>query len=208
MKIVVFDTETTGLLPKKKDATIDEYPYIVQLSFITFDLTENILTSIEVYDYYVNPPIPITNAFIHHITNEIAQQKGTTIRNALSVFQSVLHHSDICVAHNAQFDITVLDMEAKRNDMYFDYPDIVCTMKETIDYCNLRVPSKHGGGFFKKYPKLLELSEKLFQEIPKNLHNAKTDILVCLRCFMKWTHQVDIRRTDRHFRRLYRENCL
>ena len=43
MKIVVFDTETSGL-PKEKNASIyetDKWPYILQLSFIIYDIERN-----------------------------------------------------------------------------------------------------------------------------------------------------------------------
>ena len=34
---LVFDTETSGLWPRDSKMTVDDYPYIVQLSFILYD---------------------------------------------------------------------------------------------------------------------------------------------------------------------------
>ena len=50
MKILIFDTETTGLSKSKKitPATIHLWPYIVQFSYIIFDDTTN--TIIKIYD--------------------------------------------------------------------------------------------------------------------------------------------------------------
>lgn len=210
MKVLVFDTETTGLLPKK-NAPEEDYPYIVQMSWMTFEIHPDPtqLFNIQLEDYYVNPPIPITNAFIHGVTNEIAEAKGTPLTDVLNHFKKDLEHCEVCVAHNAQFDINVLEMELKRNDIVIMFPTIVCTMQETIEYCAIQIPSKFKKGeFYMKFPKLLELHEKLFKESPQNIHNSKVDVLACARCFIQWRWSVDVRKVDRHYRRLYRENCL
>ena len=41
MKVLIFDVETTGLLPKIinfKD--VDKYPYVIQLSYLLFDVNK------------------------------------------------------------------------------------------------------------------------------------------------------------------------
>jgi hypothetical protein len=50
MIILVFDTETTGL-PTERNASIfenDKWPYIVQLSYIVYDCSKNLV--IELFD--------------------------------------------------------------------------------------------------------------------------------------------------------------
>ena len=50
MKILIFDVETTGLLPKIINMeNISEYPYIIQLSYILFDTEGN-----NIEDYFDN----------------------------------------------------------------------------------------------------------------------------------------------------------
>ena len=52
MKILIFDVETTGLLPKIiKNEDIDKYPYIIQLSYILFDKDRNKIE--EKFDNYI-----------------------------------------------------------------------------------------------------------------------------------------------------------
>ena len=45
MKILVFDTETTGLMPKHKFGTpfpqMEEYPHIMQFSWIVYNISSN-----------------------------------------------------------------------------------------------------------------------------------------------------------------------
>ena len=45
MRVLVFDTETTGLLPPKNEA-LSKYPFIVQLSWIVYDFGTNKIVSI------------------------------------------------------------------------------------------------------------------------------------------------------------------
>ena len=53
MRVLVFDTETTGLLPPKNEA-LSKYPFIVQLSWIVYDFGTNKIVSIE--DHIVKLP--------------------------------------------------------------------------------------------------------------------------------------------------------
>jgi hypothetical protein len=69
--------------------------------------------------------------------------------------------------------------------------NIYCTLKESIRFCNIQLIDKNGKSFL-KYPKLVELHEKLFNITPSNLHNSFNDILVTLRCFMKLKHNIDL----------------
>jgi hypothetical protein len=64
-------------------------------------------------------------------------------------------------------------------------------MQESIEYCQIKKVDKFGSEYL-KFPSLSELHEKLFKNIPKNLHNSFVDILVTLRCFMKLKCDTDL----------------
>ena len=64
-------------------------------------------------------------------------------------------------------------------------------MKNSVDICKIEKVGKDGDKYF-KYPSLTELHDKLFQKTPKNVHNSMVDILVCLRCYCKLEHNMDI----------------
>lgn len=56
-----------------------------------------------------------------------------------------------------------------------------------------------------KYPKLIELHHHLFPEDKYNLnddllHNALYDVLLCIRCFFKIQHNIDIKNITKRFR--------
>ena len=180
MKFLVFDVETTGL-PKRRKADVtelDNWPYIVQMSWVTYDALDMNIT--EIHDYIVKLPddmsIPQESTNVHGITNEIMREKGEDIHIVLKKFERCMRESDLIVAHNISFDKTVIGAESIRNFEYniFDTyrGDEYCTMKKSRMICN-------GWG------KLVVLHKKLFGTEPGNLHNSLNDVYVCFRCFLK-----------------------
>ena len=78
MKILVFDTETTGL-PTERNASIlstYKWPYIVQLSYLLYDTEQQMV--LDYVDKIIKLPqnirIPKEAENIHKITNEIYQE--------------------------------------------------------------------------------------------------------------------------------------
>lgn len=213
MKILVFDTETTGL-PKTKfisPSTLDQWPYIVQFSFIIYDSSLNDI--VESKDDIIKLPenvlIPEESTKIHNITNELSLKSGLQINEILNVFFDHLRNVDRLVGHNIEFDLNMIKVEISRiinenqvtpeqlklykYNLHFlnNYKNISCTLKDSIKFCNIQAINKSGKPYL-KYPKLIELHDKLFNETPKNLHNSFNDILVTLRCFMKLKHGIDL----------------
>ena len=213
MKILVFDTETTGL-PKTKfisPSTLDQWPYIVQFSFIIYDSSLNDI--VESKDDIIKLPenvlIPEESTKIHNITNELSQKSGLQINKILNVFFDHLRNVDRLVGHNIEFDLNMIKVEISRiinenqvtpeqlklykYNLHFlnNYKNISCTLKDSIKFCNIQAINKSGKPYL-KYPKLIELHDKLFNETPKNLHNSFNDILVTLRCFMKLKYDIDL----------------
>lgn len=201
---IVFDVETTGLLPKKKKSEskefeLEEYPYITQLSYVIYDKYNKKV--IKIANHYVQIPknimIPEIVTKITGITKEICEEKGISIINILMEFYRDIHNCDMIVAHNYAFDYQIIQAEMKRNyrELEKKCPNalilftpeylekigkrIYCTMKMSIYICKL--PFKTGGGY--KFPKLSELHQHLFGFVPENLHDALIDVETCLRCY-------------------------
>lgn len=213
MKVLIFDTETTGL-PKTKiisQETLDKWPHIVQFSFVIFDTDTNTILLEKDFIIKMTDNIQISQESIniHGITNEISREKGNNIENILYCFFYYLREVDLLVGHNVSFDINMINVEllrviynkkypqqhisAFKSDLHAlaNYKNISCTMQETIDFCAIKVKDRYGREY-NKYPKLSELHEKLFGYVPNNLHNSLIDILVTLRCFMKLRFDKDL----------------
>lgn len=206
MKILVFDTETTGL--PEKDASIYEFakwPYIIQLSYILYDLSNNTIKYGDDYikiDSEIN--IPQASYEKHKLTHEILREKGENIQKILNKFNNILKESDIVVGHNISFDKRMVFVECMRNNLQQNFTVFrgnkrirkseFCTMKETTNYCNITGYSKYNGRPFLKTPSLIELYKILFPDaiIPKHLHNSLVDILITLRCYIEFQYSFDI----------------
>jgi DNA polymerase III epsilon subunit-like protein len=215
MRILVFDTETTGLPQSRiiSPDTLHLWPHIVQFSFIVYDDVKNSILNTENYiirmaDDFIIPEESIT---FHGITNEISREKGVKLEYVLNNFFYHLLKADKVVGHNIEFDINIVRIELLRiihvNSSNISY-DILrsyklnlhsltnlkntyCTLQESIDLCNIKALNKSGKEYV-KYPKLEELHHFLFNTKPNNLHNSLNDILVTLRCFIKMHKNKDL----------------
>jgi len=219
MKLLVFDTETTGLPPKTKSIQIEDldlWPYIVQFSYIVYDTENNSI--IKIKDSIIKIPIVMCQEVIdiHGITNEMSQSSTCNIENVLEEFHKDFENVDCVVAHNVNFDLNMVKIELMRlsvrengveifksilKNINSAKQNVYCTMAISTDMCNLKVISKFGN-YYTKFPKLSELHCKLFGIVPKNLHNSMNDVVICLRCYFKLTSNIDIREKSLEIREL------
>jgi len=198
MIVLVFDTETTGL-PKDYNGSLydsDNWPYIVQLSYIVFDCKQN--TILHKINQFIKLPkgikIPESATAIHHVTNEMCETDGIDITVALKDFNTYAKLATRLVAHNISFDKRLIVVESIRNNklsIFTKNPAIYCTMKSTTHKCKIERKFKDGTSYY-KYPTLTELHEHLFQTTPKGTHDAINDVLICLRCYYFLEYNKDL----------------
>lgn len=202
--IMVFDTETTGLIPHRTKDEMppyklefpieklnSEYPYITQLSFLVYDMENGRI--VQMFNSYINIPneVPISETVtqLTGITRDDCYC-GMSIVDALNQFYIAWLNCDEIVAHNLYFDRNMISIECRRNHeklpkyhhmtmmFYKNHAQSTCSM--FLGKATLKL---------KKFPKLCELYELLFNEkiedygIP--LHNSLVDTLVCLRCVLQ-----------------------
>ena len=231
MRVLIFDTETTGL-PKSRSINPDSlhlWPHIVQFSYIIYDVTDNDICVIEDNIIRVADDVEISqeSAAIHGITNEISKSGGVDLNQVLSGFFGALKNVDMLVGHNISFDINVVVVELLRIiynqsntvpadellsyktylHMLNNYQNIHCTMQNSIDMCAIKVMGKNGREY-NKFPKLSELHQKLFDSVPNNLHNSLNDILITLRCYIMITLKMDVLETCDKFKTMSRVRRL
>ena len=92
MKLLVFDTETTGL-PESRNTSILEtskWPHIVQISWILYDDDERKILVSQDFIIKCKVDIPESSSKIHGITNECSQQNGVKIEYAMKQFNNDL----------------------------------------------------------------------------------------------------------------------
>jgi DNA polymerase-3 subunit alpha len=181
MKLLVFDTETTGL-PKSRTPALekpDNWPHLVSISWVI--LEDNII--VKQRDYIIKPEnwiISDDSIRIHGITNELAHGKGHSLLKVMTEFMS--EQVDAMISHNINFDYNVI-INAIKWDLEFDFKGfnipLKCTMLLSKNICKLP-------GSFASYklPKLKELYEFIFKRKPneKKLHGSLYDTIILTEC--------------------------
>ena len=201
MKVIVFDTETTGL-PTERNPSITQlwkWPHIVQISYVLYDTESRKMLACQDHIIKVNDDVEITKRSqeIHGITPSRCKRKGVDINIALDDFNSTLRQADVAIAHNVSFDKRMIMVESIRNKraQHFTVNGCrkkeFCTMKQSTQLCKIEVTGKEGDKYF-KYPTLTELHKELFGIAPNNVHDSMADVLICLRCYAKHKHEHDI----------------
>jgi hypothetical protein len=167
-RVLCFDTETTGLLPRHKPGTpFPEdavYPYITQLSWIVYNVATGEVE--EVVDQYIRIPdhveISPESTRVSGITREITVEKGVELAPLLIKFYTAYMRCDTIVAHNMNFDKDVVRQEMRRNKdaihaivkdrsrvntmlgigtKRFNQVyeiELFCTMANTVELCNIQ----------------------------------------------------------------------
>ncbi len=187
MKILFFDTETTGTIPK---GTVDpitqtrNYPRVVQLSWKVGDKEG---------DFIIRPDgftIPDEAAAVHGITTDRALVEGVPYKTAFLQFFADVKDADTICAHNATFDISVIIAEyvrmsnqnrAEKFSFFFKSKPLIDTMIKTVDYVGARFRDGKPG----KFPRLEELYAKLFNGESFPAHNSMEDVRALAKCFFE-----------------------
>ena len=221
MKVLVFDTETTGLPEDNQASFYDsaKWPHIIQLSYIMYDTDTKEI--IEYCDRIVKlddtVEISPESISVHKITRERSKSEGIPIYQALNEFVNSIQCADVIVGHNIMFDKRIITVELYRKGMkncFYKNGGAIpeyCTMKRTTELCAIPKVNKKTGETYNKYPTLSELHNVLFNSIPKGTHNAIADVMICLRCYVQLNKRYDIvndTNVNLVFRSLYNSYCV
>ena len=171
MEIILFDTETTGLLQPENSPLMSQ-PKIIELYAVKINEEFEILGEINELIY---PEEPITEFItgITGITNKMVEGKSI-FKELTSEINDFWHSADLSVAHNHGFDSGMLDVEFKRLERLF-HParKQLCTVEATMGMTGHRLT-------------LTRLHWMLMQQEFK-AHRAKDDVHALVRCFHNLT---------------------
>ena len=202
MKLLVFDTETTGL-PAGRNLSVgdvDKWPHIIQLSYILYDTEINKTCSCvdDIIKLADDVHISSKSIEMHGITRSTSIRKGISMADALNNFNNVLQEADWVIAHNISFDKNMIMVESIRLgiEQHFSYGSgygikEYCTMRNSVKVCKIEKESAAGNIYY-KFPTLTELHNHLFNFTPNNTHDSMSDVLICLRCYYVLVHKEDV----------------
>lgn len=203
VKVIIFDTETTGL-PKKRRSALDDadcWPDLVSLSWSVFMHGEKQSQS----TYLIKPEnwtIPPESTQIHGITHEYAIRHGVALRGVMDEFKAALldvppNMQARVVAHNLNFDKNVLFHAWKwrlhDDPMDFWRCDEMCTMRKSEGELKLPHANSNGSNTATfKWPSLDELWVDTFKmDPPARAHCAERDVRTLEQiCTARWKDAV------------------
>lgn len=146
MKVLVIDTETTGLFDFKRPADDVGQPRMASVAMLYFD---NVADGepVSTFERYIRPDgwtMSAEAGAVNGLTDDFLHERGVAVAEALDAYEQALDLGYIVVAYNAQYDLKVLRAElrrAGRNDRFDRTPNI-CVMRPLTDIC--RIPGRYG----------------------------------------------------------------
>ena len=181
MRILVFDTETSGLDP--------QWNVILQLSYQIVD--SDSWVTIKAVNHYFSWPENKTRVTqeainVNGLTEEVLAKKQLSNRKAaLEEFVTDKDSCDLLVAHNLEFDKKFIIASCREERVKFassGWSQSYDTMKRTTKYC--QIPKEWGNGY--KWPKLTELADCLGIDYSQlSLHDSTGDVELTKQCFKK-----------------------
>lgn len=186
--ILFFDTETTGLPDKGLPRDHPAQPHIVQLAALLMNDEGDEVASLNVIVEPAGYTIPVAASNVHGITTEIAQACGIPLSAAMWPFVHLGCRASMFVAHNAPFDVEMIEIEMTRMPAR-NYPTrpakTFCTMEASAPIVNLPpTPKMVAAGINKpKAPKLTEAYRHFFGEDLVGAHDALADVRACARIY-------------------------
>lgn len=185
MKIICFDTETNGLPMVYTKPYQENYPRLLELSFITYDTKT---TERKDFSFFIKPEgFKVKEGLINGLNQEILENKGENIKDVLAFFLSCVKESELIVCHNVQFDTRVILGELERlnfSENPFAGMKSFCTMERTKWL------------FEGKRQKLANLYKYLFGEYYQHQHTAHSDTEATLKIFLQYKNDYNATNFD------------
>ena len=198
--ILFFDTETTGI---RKGGFI---PRVVQIGAL---LTDNQGKTVGELNLLLQPDgfenIPVEASNVHGFSTDFVKNHGVDRYMALNAFFAMMEQADTVVAHNAEYDMDLLQIETDYyKDIHNDiqagtiWQDILneakvfCTMLNSREILKLPL-SEAQASFFKdkgidqqyKNPRLEEAHIHFMGYNFEGAHDAMADVRACKDVYFK-----------------------
>lgn len=192
MKILCFDTETSGFANFKLPPEHDSQPDIVQIAALLCEgKPDGGFIKRASLDFVVIPSRPVSPgaAAVHGIGPETIADYGVAPSVALSAFLGLLRQADTIVAFNLAFDAMVLRTAWHRTfgedlRIHLEGKRAACAMKMATPVCKILGPkAKHSKDY--KWPRLSEAHEFLFGVGVDGAHDALVDTQACARVYFE-----------------------
>lgn len=189
MKILFFDTETSGLPDKRKPLDHPDQPHLVQLAMLLKDGDREVSRVSVVVRCPVEPHEKAKAA--HGYDMAMTERWGIQPIGAIGLFMDLVLRADLIVAHNIEFDLQIMRIamaKLRREFPILESLPKLCTMALCEPHCRIpATPAQIAAGFKRKgefkSPKLEEALKILCGEDLVGAHDALADVLACSRLY-------------------------
>lgn len=189
---IILDIETTGLIPKDGSnnfynyKVLDKYDQcrMLQICYEILDSNLNVMTT---KSFYINEIDNITNSHIHGITLDTLQQYGIKMDSFVEQFKIDISNCNVIIAHNLQFDYSILMSELYR----YKHNDVIDIINNMTRKCSMRLTRS----IFGKFPKLIDLynySHNTNYSSLAGAHNAVNDVKYLRESLILLKNKIDI----------------
>lgn len=182
---LIIDVETIGL-PNCASLPFGENPPYNQLNNyesarmvqISMMLCNENLEQVEMLDFIIKTDqFNIGNSHFHGITNVISSERGISFSDVALILSNKLKQVSHIIAHNANFDISIIKSELHRLSLNsiieeINSKKVLCTMNLTKSI--VKATNKYNKI---KYPSLSELYKFVFNKNIENAHNSNYDVI-------------------------------
>lgn len=167
MKALIADCETSGLIPNRT-MKLELQPSIIEFVALTVDLETGAVEN--ELDLLIKPPKPIDNDItrITSITNAMLEGQPT-FQEAAPQIKERIESAQLVIAHNASFDVEMVEIEMERCGLKVNWPRVLCTVEQTVGIKGFRLT-------------LSALHGELFGTTFSGAHRARADVEALARC--------------------------
>ncbi len=177
MKALIFDTETTGLVDNTAQS-LDKQPHIIEFYGC---IVEDDGTILEELEFLCDPQVPLEDIIIKITGLKDEDLKGQPLfKEKAALVKAFFAKADAAVAHNLNFDETMLGLEFQRIEDTLKMPERkICTVESTNHFMGHRL-------------NMQKLHHHLFDEGFENGHRARVDVMALKRCYVELVKRGDI----------------
>lgn len=198
MRVLVFDTESTGLIRTTSYSDVNN-PYLASLAVLLYDTEANrIVSSLNTTIYPEGWVMSSEAEAVNGLSTQYLQDTGVPSQAVIPLFMPITSKADLVVGHNVVFDIKIMSAALWRHIIIehsenFAHEVITkhwltkpafCTMKESRR--EVQALDKRGRV---KAPTLTETYKHFFGKDLDRAHSANADAVATLEIYLALTSE-------------------
>lgn len=179
MRIVIFDTETTGLFDQDLPELHLDQPWILQLGAVVLGEDWEIIESLNTVVIPAADCLFQQSAIeLHGLTPEVVLQHGKPTIDVLKTFRTMCEGASIIASYNLAFDKRVINTTALRTDTT-EFTKNPLWSPDTFEHCVMMQAQE----WFGQRVKLNQCYKRLYDAVLENAHDAFADTIAATECF-------------------------